>query len=154
MFKRNEKKNRNATLTPRCSTFWTGEFRHLKAIPIYYFSWFCFLPVCRWYVWMKTTTTLKLYWFLAWLAQTLIAVSMTQEILVQMHAYVQREKGARMTWWKMIASDGGSRLGLGLETCLETRFLESRSQSRRSQVSSWSRRISVSVSSSSSRDFA
>jgi len=34
-----------------------------------------------------------------------------------------------------IASDGVSRLGLGLETCLETHFLESRS--RRSQVSSW-----------------
>ena len=48
--------------------------------------------------------------------------------------------------------DGVSRLGLGLETCLETSFLESRS--RMSQVSSRSRRISVSVSSSSSRDFA
>jgi len=40
-------------------------------------------------------------------------------------------------------SDGVSRLGLGLETRLETRFLESRS-----------RRISVSVSSSLSRNFA
>jgi len=52
--------------------------------------------------------------------------------------------------------DGVSRLGLGLETCLETRFLESRSRSRRSQVSSRSRsrRIFVLVSSSSSRDFA
>jgi len=51
-------------------------------------------------------------------------------------------------------SDGVSRLGLGLETRLETRFLTSRS--RRSQVSSRSRSrtISVSVSSSSSRDFA
>jgi len=48
-------------------------------------------------------------------------------------------------------SDGVSRLGLGLETRFETRFLKSRS---RSQVSSRSRRISVSVSSSSSRDFA
>jgi len=47
-------------------------------------------------------------------------------------------------------SDGVSRLGL--ETCLETRFLESRS--RMSQVSSRSRRILVSVSRSSSRDFA
>jgi len=47
-----------------------------------------------------------------------------------------------------ISSDGVSRLGF----CLETRF--SKSQSRRSQVSSRSRRISVSVSSSSSRDFA
>jgi len=47
-------------------------------------------------------------------------------------------------------SDGVSRLGL--ETCLETRFLESRS--RRSQVSSRSRKILVSVSRSSSRDFA
>ena len=47
-------------------------------------------------------------------------------------------------------SDGVSRLGLGLETSLETRFLKSRS--RRSQVSSRSRRISVS--SSSSQDFA
>ena len=46
-------------------------------------------------------------------------------------------------------SDGFSRLGPGLETRLETRFLKSRSQ-----VSSRSRRISVSVSSSSSRDFA
>ena len=53
---------------------------------------------------------------------------------------------------KQLVSDVVSRLGLGLETCLETRFSESRS--RRSQVSSWSRRISVSVSSSSSRDFA
>jgi len=44
---------------------------------------------------------------------------------------------------KSLTSDGVSRLGLVLETCLETRFLESRS-----------RRISVSVSSSSSRDFA
>jgi len=41
-------------------------------------------------------------------------------------------------------SDGVSRLGLGLETCLETRFLESWSPSRR---------ILVSFSSSSSRDF-
>ena len=48
-------------------------------------------------------------------------------------------------------SDRVSRLGLGLETRLETRFVKSRS--RRSQVSSRSRRISVSVSSSSSRDF-
>ena len=48
------------------------------------------------------------------------------------------------------SSDGVSRLGLGLVTRLETRFLESRS--RRSQVSSRSRMISVS--SSSSRDFA
>ena len=47
-------------------------------------------------------------------------------------------------------SDGVSRLGLGLETRPEARFLKSRS--RRSQVSSRSRRISVS--SSSSRDFA
>jgi len=56
----------------------------------------------------------------------------------------------------VIASDGVSRLGLVLKTCLETHFLESRSWSRRSQVSSRSRsrRISVSVSSSSSRDFA
>ena len=47
---------------------------------------------------------------------------------------------------RVFFSDGISRLGLGLETCLETRFLESRS--RRSQVSSRSRsrRISVSVS--------
>ena len=55
-------------------------------------------------------------------------------------------------------SDGVSRLDLGLETRLETRFLKSlsRSRSRKSQVSSRSRsrRISVSVSSSSSRDFA
>ena len=36
----------------------------------------------------------------------------------------------------VISSDGVSRLGLGLETCLETRFLEFRSRSRRSQVSS------------------
>ena len=55
-----------------------------------------------------------------------------------------------------ITSDGVSRLGLGLETCLETRFLESRSwsRSRTSQVSSRSRTISVSVSSPLSRDFA
>jgi len=52
-----------------------------------------------------------------------------------------------------MASDGVSRLGLGLETRLETHFLKSRSRSRRSQVSSRSRRISVS-SSSRSRDFA
>jgi len=52
------------------------------------------------------------------------------------------------------SSDGVSRLGLGLETSLENRFFKSRP--RRSQVSSrsLSRRISVSVSSSSSRDFA
>jgi len=57
---------------------------------------------------------------------------------------------------KLMSSDGVLKLGLGLETCLETRFLESRSWSRRSQVSSRSRsrRILVSVSSSSSRDFA
>jgi len=47
-------------------------------------------------------------------------------------------------------SYGVSSLGLGLETRLETRFLKSRS--RGSQVSSRSRRISVS--SSSSRGFA
>jgi len=46
---------------------------------------------------------------------------------------------------KSCSSDGVLRLGLGLETGLETRFLESRSRSRRSQVSSRSRRISVSV---------
>ena len=53
-------------------------------------------------------------------------------------------------------SDGVLRLGLGLKTSLETRFLKSRSRSRRSQVSSRSRsrRISVLVSNSSSRDFA
>jgi len=39
----------------------------------------------------------------------------------------------------ILASDGVSRLGLGLET----RFLESRSGSRRSQVSSRYRRISA-----------
>jgi len=43
----------------------------------------------------------------------------------------------------LIISYGVLRLGLGFETCLETRFLESRSRSRRSQVSSrsLSRRI-------------
>jgi len=55
-------------------------------------------------------------------------------------------------------SDGVSRLGIGLDFFFKslffkvTRFLKSRS--RRSQVSSRSGRISVSVSSSSSRDFA
>jgi len=38
------------------------------------------------------------------------------------------------TLWYIPVSDEVSRLGLGLETCLETRFLESRS--RMSQVSS------------------
>jgi len=38
-------------------------------------------------------------------------------------------------------SDGVSRLGLGLETCLKTRFLEPRSRYRRSQVSSQSRAL-------------
>ena len=47
-----------------------------------------------------------------------------------------------------IYSGGVSRLGFGFETCLETSFLES--GSRRSQVSSRSRRISVSV----SKDFS
>ena len=42
-----------------------------------------------------------------------------------------------------LTSDGVSRLGLRLETCLETRFLESRSRSRsrRSQVLSQSRAL-------------
>ena len=53
---------------------------------------------------------------------------------------------------KRSTCDGVSRLGLGLETCLDTSLLESRSQ--RSEVTSRSRRISVSISSSSSRDFA
>jgi len=35
----------------------------------------------------------------------------------------------------LLTSDGVSRLGLGLETRLQTRFLKSRSQCRRSQVS-------------------
>jgi len=45
-------------------------------------------------------------------------------------------------------SDGVSRLGLGLQTCLETRFFKSRSRSRMSQVLSRSRKISVPISSS------
>jgi len=58
--------------------------------------------------------------------------------------------------FKVLSSDGVSRLGLGLETRLETSFFESRSwsRSRRSQVSSRSRRILVSFSSSSSRNYA
>jgi len=51
----------------------------------------------------------------------------------------------------IVCSDGVSRLGLGLETCLETSFLESRSwsRSRTSQVSSRSRSRTISVSVSS-----
>jgi len=43
----------------------------------------------------------------------------------------------------MLVSDGVSGLGLGLETCLETRFSTSRSRSRRSQVSSRSQALSL-----------
>ena len=50
---------------------------------------------------------------------------------------------------KVLTSDGVSRLGLGLETCLETRFFESRPWSRTSQVSSRSRSRTISVSVSS-----
>jgi len=51
-----------------------------------------------------------------------------------------------VTLAKYATSDGVSRLGLGLETRLETYFCESQSRSRRFQVSSrsWSRRFQVS----------
>jgi len=44
-----------------------------------------------------------------------------------------------------VSSDGVSRLGLGLKNRLEAQFCESRS--RKFQVSSWSRRLQVSVTS-------
>jgi len=72
--------------------------------------------------------------------------------LVALRMNLYQEAALSFKMFGAPASDGVSRLGLGLEMRLETRFLESRSG--RSQVSSRSRSISISVSSSSSRDFA
>jgi len=103
----------------------------------------------------KWTAIIRWWWLSQWL------VTYGHKLVVTIYVHVAPSPCRHSyphTCNDAVTSDGVSRLGLGLETCLETRFLESRSwsRSRTSQVSSWSRSrtISVSVSSPWSRDFA